>query len=187
MIIGLTGPMASGKGEVVEIFKKLGFSHITLSSMVREEAKRRNIPEERERLMEVGNSMRAKEGPGVLAKRALEKAQSTAPDGNWVIDGIRNPAEIEALHSTADVYVIGISTPREMLIERLLSRARAGDAISREEIATKLDREWGKNEPPEGQQVGLCMQKVDRVVPNEGTLDALEKNILSYYHSLLKS
>lgn len=185
MIIGLTGPMASGKGEVVEIFKKLGFSHITLSSMVREEAKRRNIPEERERLMEVGNSMRAKEGPGVLAKRALEKAQSTAPTGNWVIDGIRNPAEIEALRQASDVYVIGISAPRELLIERLLSRARAGDAISLDEITAKLDREWGKNEPPEGQQVGLCMKKVDIVIPNEGTLEALEKNVLSYYHSLL--
>lgn len=176
--------MASGKGEVVEIFKKLGFSHITLSSMVREEAKRRNIPEERERLMEVGNSMRAKEGPGVLAKRALEKAQSIAPAGNWVIDGIRNPAEIEALRSAQNVHVIGISAPREMLIERLLSRSRAGDAISLDEITTKLDREWGENELPEGQQVRLCMKKVDVVIPNEGTLEALEKSVLSYYHSI---
>ena len=36
MIIGLTGRIASGKGETAEYFKKKGFEYYTISQMVRE-------------------------------------------------------------------------------------------------------------------------------------------------------
>lgn len=109
MIIGLTGSMGCGKGEIVNILQKKGFEYITLSSMVREEARLRGIPEEREKLMEVGNSMRAEGGVGILAKKALQKIVSSAQD-KWVVDGIRNPAEIDELKlNNKKVYIYGKS------------------------------------------------------------------------------
>ncbi len=137
MIIGLTGSMGAGKGEVVKILERLGFKYITLSQMVREEARRRGIPEEREKLMEVGNSMRAKEGHGVLAKKALKKIQVHSHD-KWVIDGIRNPAEIDELKKGENVHIWGLTADRDMLVSRILKRARPSDPKTEEEIMNRI-------------------------------------------------
>ena len=44
MIIGLTGTMACGKGEVVKHLKNKGFEHYIYSDILKEIAKQRNIP-----------------------------------------------------------------------------------------------------------------------------------------------
>lgn len=183
MIIGLTGSMGSGKGEVVKILQEKGFDYITLSSMVREEARKRGVPEEREHLMEVGNSMRAADGAGVLAKRALEKI-ADSDCKKWVVDGIRNPAEIETLREAHDVYVVGIHTDKDVLVERILSRRRESDPTVKDEIIGKIERELGKGEPEDGQQVAKCMEKVDIIIENEGSLEDLSQKFSDYYNML---
>lgn len=190
MIIGLTGSMGCGKGEIVKILEKEGFSYITLSMMVREEARKRGVEEEREKLMEVGNSMRREEGAGVLARRAVAKILSSGHD-KWVIDGIRNPMEIDELRKfnvgreKADfVGVVGVNTERELLISRILSRTREGDAKTRDEIIRKIDRELGVGEPKDGQQVAKCLQKVDVMIDNNGTLAELNNGFLKWYVSV---
>jgi len=183
MIIGLTGSMGCGKGEVVKILGEEGFSHITLSSMIREEAKKRGIEEERENLMEVGNSMRGEYGAGVLAKKSLEKIEKSGHD-KWIIDGIRNPAEIDELKKGDDVFVVGILTDLEILIDRILKRSRLSDSKNRDEIIFKIKRELGENEPIDGQQVEACLEKVDKTIRNEGTKEELKENFLSYYEEI---
>ncbi len=183
MIIGLTGSMGCGKGEIVNILEKLGFKHITLSSMIRAEAKERGLPEDREVLMEIGNSMRAFDGAGVLAKKSLEKIKLSDHE-DWVIDGIRNPAEIVELKTDEDFHMVGVHTDREVLIDRILSRSRAGDALVKEDIVAKIEREWGKGEPDDGQQVEKCMKDSDLIINNEGTLEELSDKFISYYNSL---
>ncbi|MFA6305987.1 MAG: AAA family ATPase [Candidatus Gracilibacteria bacterium] len=187
MIIGLTGSMGCGKGEVVKILEKEGFSYITLSMMVREEARKRGIEEEREKLMEVGNSMRREEGAGVLARRALMKILASSSD-KWVVDGIRNPAEIDELRKVVAVegkdlrcFIVGVDTEKELLISRILSRARESDAKTRDEIVHKIDRELGVGEEEDGQQVARCLQKVDNVIDNNGTLEELGVKFLEWY------
>lgn len=185
MIIGLTGPMGCGKGEIVKILEKSGFKYITLSMMVREEARHQNLPEEREILMGVGNSMRKEFGPGVLALRALESIKSSDHE-KWVIDGIRNPAEIEELKKVSDVYVVGVVANKDLLVSRILSRARESDAKNSEDILRKINREWGQGEPLDGQQVGKCMDMVDYTIVNEGTLEDLQNNFMKFYNSINK-
>lgn len=151
--------------------------------MVREEARRRGIPEEREKLMEVGNSMRAEGGAGILAKKALQKIKASGHD-KWVIDGIRNPAEIDELKSGDDAYIVGVSADKNLLVERIMKRARESDSKMREDILRKIERELGKDEPPDGQQVGKCMEKADFIIENNGTLQDLSKIFLNYYQKL---
>ncbi|MDP2642345.1 MAG: dephospho-CoA kinase [Candidatus Peregrinibacteria bacterium] len=184
MIIGLTGSMGCGKGEIVKILEKEGFLYITLSMMVREEARKRGIEEEREKLMEVGNSMRREEGAGVLARCAVAKILASGHD-KWVIDGIRNPAEIDELKKErADFVGVGVNTERELLISRILSRARESDAKTKDEIVRKIDRELGVGEPEDGQQVAKCLQKVDVTVDNNGTLEELSNGFLDWYNKV---
>jgi len=183
MIIGLTGSMGSGKGEIVKILEKEGFKYVTLSSMVREEARKRGVPEEREKLMEVGNSMRKEGGAGVLAVRAYESTLVNG-GGKWVIDGIRNPAEIVELKKYEGVHIVGIKTDLNLLVDRILSRNRDSDPKSREEVLRKVEREWGKGEPEDGQQVGKCMELTDYTIDNGGTLEDLANNFLKYYEQI---
>lgn len=178
--------MGSGKGEIVKILEPEGFKYITLSSMVREEARRRGVPEEREKMMEVGNSMRKEGGAGILAKRALETIMASGSD-KWVIDGIRNPAEIVELKKGNDIYIVGIKTDLNLLADRILSRNRESDAKDRDEILRKVEREWGKGEPEDGQQVGKCMELTDYTINNDGTLEDLANNFLKYYQQIRKS
>lgn len=203
MIIGLVGRMASGKGEVVRILQNMGFSYIMLSDFVREEAVERGMLEERGNLIEIGNSMRESEGASTLAKRALKKIYAADIGGgantgnigagsavrkNWVIDGIRNPAEIDELRRGCrwgeKFFLIGIDARQDLLVERILSRKRADDTLSRDEIIKKLEQEWGRGEPKDGQQVGECMKKVDFVIKNEGTVDEFKQNFLSYFNNI---
>ena len=61
-----------------------------------------------------------------------------------MIDGIRNPAEIEELRKSPDSKIVGLAVNEELIVERILSRKRDGDALSRGDILKKIAREKGK-------------------------------------------
>ena len=93
--LGLTGLMASGKGEVAKILTGAGFSYLSLSDIVREEAERLSRkegggPVSRQQMQDLGNRLREQGGAGILARMVVEKITTEQP-GRWVIDGIRNP------------------------------------------------------------------------------------------------
>ena len=73
MIIGLTGKNASGKGEVAKFLESRGFQYHSLSDVLRDELKRRHLKPTRDHLTRIGNELREKAGPSVLAERILKK------------------------------------------------------------------------------------------------------------------
>jgi dephospho-CoA kinase len=185
MIIGITGPMASGKSTVIEVLKKLGYKVVTLSDMVREEARKRGIEEERENLMAVGQSLREKFGAGVLAVRALKKIKKEGGD-KWVVDGIRNPAEVDELRKHPDFILIANTAPEQTIINRIFFRKRADDTLDKESIKKKLRREMGEREPEGGQQVGKCIKMADYVFENVMPFEKVETEFLKLYNRISK-
>jgi dephospho-CoA kinase len=185
MIIGITGPMASGKTTVIEALKKLDYKVVTLSDMVREEAQRCGIPEERESLMSVGQSLRSEFGAGVLAKRAIEKIKEKGGD-MWVVDGIRNPAEVEELRKQPNFILIANTAPEDKIVERIFFRKRSDDTLDKEAICKKLRREMGEGEPPDGQQVGKCIKMADYVFENVMPFNEVESEFMKLYNSIPK-
>jgi dCMP deaminase len=183
MIIGLVGMMGSGKGEIVKLVLERGFKYVRLSDMVREEAARRGLDDDRTILQDVGNQMRAQGGVGVLAERALERIRKEG--GDWAVDGIRNPGEIDALCAGGkNIWILGVHAGKEEVVRRILGRAREGDAQERREIEAKIEREWGIGEPADGQQVGRCMEMADEVLDNMGTLAELGEKFEKYYERI---
>jgi dephospho-CoA kinase len=93
LCIGLTGRMACGKGEAVRILGARGFNYVSLSDIVRREAAKIDPAVSRSRMQDIGNRLRAEGGAGVLGRMVRERI-ATSGETRWVIDGIRNPAEV---------------------------------------------------------------------------------------------
>jgi len=175
MYIGMTGPIASGKGEVIKLLEEKGYKYISLSDIVREECDKRGLERVRLNLQNTGDSLRKEFGAGVLGMKVREKVLAE-PDTDWVIDGVRNPAEVEELRKMDGFHLIAVTANRDILMERVLSRAREDDQnTTEEEILARIKRDWGEGEPPEGQQVGKCVEMADFTILNEGTLEELHE------------
>lgn len=185
MIIGLTGPMASGKSTTLAAMKNLGFENqISLSDMIREECKKRNLPIERETMMNVGQSLRDQFGAGVLGKKALEYIKEKG-GSMWVVDSIRNPAEVEELRKNPHFILIANTAPEDLIIKRIFSRKRSDDTLDIESIKKKLRREMGEGEPPEGQQVQKCINSADYVFENTMPMNEVETEFKKLYTKIV--
>ena len=184
MIIGLTGPMASGKTTVVEALKSEGFRHFTLSDIVREECAARGLALERDNLMATGQSLREQFGAGVLGERALKKIAEERGDKNWIVDGIRNPAEAQALKKHPNFVLVANTAPEDLIVSRILSRKRADDTLDEDTIRAKLKREMGEGEPPEGQQVQKCIDMADYTFENTMPMSEVEAEFMKLYSEI---
>jgi len=171
--IGLTGPMASGKGEAVRILKNLGFRTISLSDIVRREAVKLGSDLSRGQMQDLGNRLRREGGAGILAKLVREHIEAERPS-SWVIDGIRNPAEVAELKKMDRFFLVGIESGVETILARMKRRGRTTDTVGEAELRAALAREWGVGEPEGGQQVGPTMALADFTIVNEGPLAELK-------------
>jgi len=159
MIIGLTGTKASGKSVLAKTFGAKGFVYYSLSDIVRKEASRRGITEPSVKvLQDIGDELRA-EGPGILAKITLDTA---GKQDDIVVDGIRNPGEVEVLRDFGrEFYLVAVDAPQQGRYERLLKRGRASDPKNWEGFLEMEKRDFGDGKDMKGQQVGLCMDDAD--------------------------
>src|SRR5574343_810315 len=114
MIIGITVFLACGKGAVSEILKKKGFIVYSCSDEIKEECRKNNIELTRENLQRVGNELRAKFGPNVLAKRLSERITLQGLDKNYVVESIRTEGEIEELKKLKDFTLVFVDTDSEI-------------------------------------------------------------------------
>jgi dephospho-CoA kinase len=170
LVVGVTGPNAAGKGEVSAYLRGLGFTVHSLSDIVREEAKALGLPPEREHLIRVGTSLREQGGAGVLAARLIPRLGRRD-----VVDSIRNPAEVQTLRQVPGFVLVGVDAAARVRFARSRLRARAGDPESFDEFEARERQENSAN--PAGQQLRATFALADRVVHNDGDLDALHRSV----------
>lgn len=175
MLIGLTGTNGAGKGEVAKYLKKKGFIYFSLSDILREELNKKGLEISRENLQNVGNQLRKKFGPGVLAEKTIKKIKDKS-----IIDSIRNPEEIRRLREFAKefktvFFLLSVDAPIKLRFERLGKRGRMESADTLEEFKEREQFEKGKE--THGQQINVCMEMADYTVINDGTLEELYDKI----------
>ena len=181
MIIGLTGTKASGKGIIADILKERGFVYYSLSDMVREEAVKRgmktyNIKD----LQNIGNDLRNRFGNGILANMTLERLKRDIKEGkkkkDYVIDGIRNPWEIEESRRFEGYkfILIAVDAPQEARFKRLLERARDSDPKDWQGFLEMDKRDKGIAEENSGQQVEKCIEMADIKIYNDSSIEVLK-------------
>jgi dCMP deaminase len=169
IIIGLTGRNAGGKTTAAELLGKKGFSYVSLSDVIREEATVRGLSAERENLIALGNELRERHGASALATLTMARMQS---DRNYAVDSIRHPAEVAALRNAGAFSLFHIFAPLEARFERSLARARAGDAMTLQDFIRIEEREFASSNSA-AQQLLETERLANRTIENSGTLAAL--------------
>jgi len=184
-IIGLVGPIACGKGVVADYLKKQGYSSISLSSLLHDELKKRGVTSfTRTTLQDLGDELRRKEGDGVLARRAIKLFGR--PQGSpllttnyhlqptpyplppkLLIEGIRNPGEIEYLRSIPGFFLIAVDASAETRFQRILQRGKPWDPKDWESFQKVDGRDTEDKGNASGQQVRRCMDLADVRIENE--------------------
>ena len=172
MIVGVTGPIASGKSVFSQMLVEKGFILLTLSEEVREEARKLSIPIERKALQDLGNAMRLKFGNGYWAKRLIARMDMKK---NCVIEGIRNPGEIEELHKLRNFILIGVDAHIEDRIRWIRMRNKGSDPKTIAEIRAMDARDRGVGENVAGQQSFACFKMADTYILNNTTLEDLKE------------
>jgi len=176
IVIGLTGPIAGGKGLVAEFLRRKGFFYSSTSDRVREEIRERGIETTREILQEIADGLRRKFGPEVLAKRTWEIIKSQS-NPRVVIDSIRGEAEVDYLKKKPNFYLIGVTAPRRLRYQRVISRQRESDPIKWKEFLRidKIDFKSGQGK--EGRNIKACLKKSDFLIVNDGSLEKLKNRV----------
>lgn len=109
LIIGLTGAIGCGTTFLAENFfeKELQFERVSLSKILRIKYKEKygEEPENRQALQEFGNELR-KEDREILARTLDEQIISTKDTISFVIESIRNPAEINYFRNKYPEFIL---------------------------------------------------------------------------------
>ncbi len=178
LIIGVVGQIACGKGILVDyLIKKLGFISFSLSSILHNELEKKNIKEfARKTLQDMGDELRKRYGDSILAKRAIKTLLKQGKD-RVVIEGIRNPGEIEFLKKNPNFILIGVKAKRELRFKRLLSRGKPWDPKNWNDFVKVDRRDLGVGQGKSGQQVGKCLVYCDYVLTNNKDLKDFEKKV----------
>jgi len=187
-IIGVVGQIASGKGILVKyLIEKLGFISYSLSSAVHREIEKKGIKKyTRQMLQDMGDELRREFGDEVLAQRIIKAINEKKKD-KIVIEGIRNPGEIEFLRNNSNFILIGVKANRQLRFKRLLFRDKKWDPKTYNDFVKVDRRDLGVGQNKSGQQVGKCLAYCDYVLKNNKDLGDFEKKIKKLNNMYLSS
>lgn len=160
-LVVTVGMPGSGKDELVEVARRVGFAPLKMGDLVRDETRRRGLGLSNANVARIANEEREKHGPGVWAQRALPKLTET----RMLVDGCRSDTEISVFrHNFGDLYVLAIYASPETRHDRLIKRSRGDDAESLQELYDRDRRElkWG---------IGNALALADGLLVNEGSLE----------------
>jgi len=119
--------------------------------------------------------LRKEFGNSILAQRVLAKV--TDPQKNYVINGIRNPAEIAELKNFPSFFLVAIDSPQQLRFQRMIQRARVSDPKTFYDFMKADNIDQGQNQDESGQQVRECMKLADYFLMNEFSLERLTDKI----------
>ena len=169
-LIGLSGTNGSGKDTVGQILAEhYNFLFVSMTDMLREEARARNVDTTREVLRTISAEWRRESGLGVLVDKSIVYYEKMGGDQKYaglVIASLRNPGENDRVHELGG-EVVWIDADPKIRYERLKSRMRADDPQTYEDFLKNDESEMHRS----GDEATLSMadvkEKADKIFLNE--------------------
>lgn len=166
LIVGLVGPIGVGKTTIGDYFASKGYKRLKFSDPIKEETNRLKLPHTREIFQDVGDSLRERFGNDYIARALLEKVRKDR-DGNFVVEGFRNPDEIKPFLKLSNFILLGLNADPEVRYQRLKKRSEPRDPKNFEEFKKQAERDQGMLQPAHGQQVLKCLELADFVIDTD--------------------
>ena len=110
-----------------------------------------------------------------IKNQSIEKA---------IVDGIRNPAEVEVLKKLNNFFLISIDAPQEIRFKRMVERNRESDPKNWEEFLQVDNKDKGIGEIATGQASARCMELSNYILFNLGALEELQEKIKKLYEEI---
>ncbi len=173
MIVGVTGYLGAGKDTVADYLVSKGFEHISLSDLLREELRIHGKPVTRKNLQELGNALRSRFGPGVLAQRVFSLID---PSKDYVITSIGTVGEVNVLKKLEGFFLVFVTAPQKLRFERVKSRRRENDPLSFAEFK-KHDSLESKGGGANYRAIDEVKKLADAVINNNSSLKSLYKKV----------
>lgn len=174
IIIGITGTLGAGKGEIVNYLKTKGFTHYSAREFLLKEVRKRGLSENRDNTTMVADDLRKIHSPRYIIETLFELAQESGKDS--VIESVRAIGEIEFLKKQKNFYLIAIDAPPEIRYERITKRRSSLDHVSYQKFLSDEEREMHSSDPTRGNISGV-MKLADYVIYNEKGIENLQERI----------
>lgn len=181
-IVGITGTIGAGKGTIVNyLIKEYGFHHYSVREYLIKEIIRRDLPVNRDTMVQVANNLRADHNPAFIVDELYREA---ADNGiNAVIESIRTAGEIESLRKKGEFILLAINADAKIRYDRIVERNSETDQIS---FATFLDNEKREmsTTDPNKQNLSACIGQADFVLLNNEGFDELYHQVNNIMNQL---
>lgn len=169
-VIGIVGPIASGKDTVAEyISKKLGIPAFQTSAPLKEIAKERNIPLTRKDLILLSRELAHERGEDHLARTLLGKINDKG-----IITGMREVAQITYLRNNSNFTLIAVNADQKIRFERLKSRKQIDEGKTFADFVANEKEEDSSNNV---QRLSECMKMADYKIENNSDTKNLFRKV----------
>ncbi len=186
--IGVAGVNGSGKDTVGEMLAKFhGYLFISVTDLLRNEAKRRAVAPEREMLRTISSQWRQEWGLGALVDKAIAEYEIKKEEHNYqgvVMASIRNPGEVDRIHEAGGIVIWLDANPRvryDRIQKSAVERNRASeDNLTFEQFLA--DEEVEMNPPAGSDKTVLNMSEVKKkcdvlIINDSNNLDLFRKMV----------
>lgn len=176
IIVGLVGPIGSGKSSIAAFLVEKGFVGLRFSDPIKKEALSLGRPIGRSVLQDIGDLWREKYGLDYISKLLLSQIKSSS--GNkFVIDGFRNPGEISVFKKLTNFILIGLNAPPKVRAIRLIRRGQVHDPKNWGNFLKQEERDSGKSQPQYGQKVEKSLKLADIIISTNKVKSKVNKEV----------
>lgn len=174
MIIGLTGSFGAGKGWVADyLVTEKNFVHFSARTFITAEITTRNLPINRDSMIEVANDLRKNNSPTYIFEQLVAMAKKHG--GDCVVESIRAVAEARYFKEQGGV-ILGIDADPAIRYERICKRGSQTDIVTFAEWQQQEKRESNPTDPTK-QDIFGALAESDKVISNDGNEEELQQNI----------
>lgn len=179
IILGLVGPIASGKGTVCQYLKDEHEAQIfRFSTMLRDVLDRFYIEQSRENMQALSSSLRQTFGDELMAKTIANDVKNSQAK-IIILDGVRRPADIKYLQELPEFHLVTINAEQKIRFERIIKRGENSDDTQ------KTFTEFQSDELQEAEiQIMNVAQSAEFHLDNNGSKEKLNQQIEDIFNKL---